>query len=55
MEAIRLSDKILLLEANPGHIIKEFNCVYDLERRDDTFVYNETAKILNNQTTHTYL
>lgn len=46
MEAIRLSDKILLLEADPGHIVKEF--VYELpqKERDDKFVYNETAKIL---------
>ena len=50
MEAIRLSDKILLLEADPGHIIKEFN--YDLpqHKRDDKFVYNETAKILQDET-----
>ena len=50
MEAIRLSDKILLLEANLGHIIKEFT--YDLvqEERDDKFVYNETAKILQDET-----
>lgn len=50
MEAIRLSDKILLLEADPGHIIKEFT--YDLaqEKRDDKFVYNETAKILQDET-----
>ena len=46
MEAIRLSDEILLLKADPGHIVKKFS--YDLpqEQRDDTFVYNETAKIL---------
>lgn len=50
MEAIRLSDKILLLEADPGHIIKEFT--YDLEQaqRDDKFVYSETAKILQDET-----
>lgn len=50
MEAIRLSDKILLLEADPGNIIKEFT--YDLPQiqRDDEFVYNETAKILQDKT-----
>jgi len=50
MEAIRLSDKILLLEADPGHIIKEFT--YDLtqENRDDKFVYSQTAKILQDET-----
>ncbi len=49
MEAIRLSDKILLLEADPGHIVKEFD--YDLpqEKRDDKFVYEETAKILQDE------
>jgi len=49
MEAIRLSDKILLLEADPGHIVKEFD--YDLpqEKRDDKFVYVETAKILQDE------
>ena len=49
MEAIRLSDKILLLEADPGHIVKEF--VYELpqKERDDKFVYNETAKILQDE------
>lgn len=50
MEAIRLSDKILLLEADPGHIIKEFVYQLDQKERDDSFVYNETAKILQNET-----
>ena len=46
MEAIRLSDEILLLEADPGHIVKKFQ--YDLpqKERDDKFVYAQTAKIL---------
>ena len=50
MEAIRLSDKILLLESDPGHIVKEFD--YDLaqKERDDKFVYEETAKILQDET-----
>ncbi len=49
MEAIRLSDKILLLEADPGHIVKEFD--YDLpqNQRDDKFVYEQTAKILQDE------
>lgn len=46
MEAIRLSDKILLLEADPGHIVKEFMYELPQKERDDKFVYNETAKIL---------
>jgi len=50
MEAIRLSDKILLLESDPGHIIKEF--IYNTAKtdRDDEYVYKETAKILQDKT-----
>ena len=50
MEAIRLSDKILLLEADPGHIVKEFEFDLDIQKRDDQFVYNQTAKILQDKT-----
>ncbi|MBL6969830.1 MAG: ATP-binding cassette domain-containing protein [Campylobacterales bacterium] len=49
MEAIRLSDKILLLEADPGHIVKEFDYNLPQEKRDDKFVYEETAKILQDE------
>ena len=55
MEAIRLSDEILLLEADPGHIVKKFQ--YDLPQneRDDKFVYTQTAKILQDETIiHTF-
>lgn len=55
MEAIRLSDEILLLEADPGHIVKKFT--YDLpqKERDDKFVYEQTAKILQDETIiHTF-
>jgi NitT/TauT family transport system ATP-binding protein len=46
MEAIRLSDEILLLKADPGHIVKKFS--YELSQidRDDKYVYGESAKIL---------
>jgi len=46
MEAIRLSDEILLLKADPGEIVKKFS--YDLPqvKRDDKYVYGESAKIL---------
>jgi len=50
MEAIRLSDKILLLEADPGHIVKEFTYTLPQKQRDDKFVYEETAKILQDET-----
>ena len=49
MEAIRLSDKILLLEADPGHIIKEFDYNLPQKQRDDKFVYEETAKVLQDE------
>ncbi|MDA7848118.1 ATP-binding cassette domain-containing protein [Sulfurospirillum sp.] len=49
MEAIRLSDEILLLKANPGRIVKKFK--YDLPQlqRDDKFVYTQSAKILQDE------
>ena len=46
MEAIRLSDEILLLKADPGHIVKKFNYSLPQHERDDKFVYGESAKIL---------
>ena len=49
MEAIRLSDEILLLEADPGHIVKKFSYELPQKERDDKFVYNETAKILQDE------
>ena len=50
MEAIRLSDKILLLKSDPGELIKEFKFTLPQSQRDDQFVYNETAKILQDET-----
>ncbi|MCK4441374.1 MAG: ATP-binding cassette domain-containing protein, partial [Sulfurovaceae bacterium] len=49
MEAIRLSDEILLLKADPGHIVKKFKYSLPQYKRDDKFVYNETAKILQDE------
>jgi len=46
MEAIRLSDEILLLKADPGHIVKKFQYEKPQNERDDTYVYGESAKIL---------
>ncbi len=46
MEAIRLSDEILLLKADPGHIVKKFAFERAQQERDDAYVYNESAKIL---------
>ena len=49
MEAIRLSDEMLLLKADPGHIVKKFT--YDKAQilRDDKYVYGESAKILQDE------
>ena len=49
MEAIRLSDEILLLKADPGHIVKRFSYGLPQNERDDKYVYNESAKILQNE------
>nr|WP_321268406.1 ATP-binding cassette domain-containing protein [uncultured Sulfurimonas sp.] len=46
MEAIRLSDEILLLKADPGHIVKKFSYELPQAQRDDKYVYGESAKIL---------
>lgn len=46
MEAIRLSDRILLLEPDPGRIVKTFTFDVPQSKRDDAYVYNETAKLL---------
>ncbi len=46
MEAIRLSDEILLLKSDPGHIVKKFSYDIPCKDRTDIFVYSESAKIL---------
>ncbi len=46
MEAIRLSDEILLLKTNPGHIVKKFSYELVQSERNDKYVYAESAKIL---------
>ncbi len=47
MEAIRLSDKILLLEPDPGRIVKTFRFDLPQAERTDTWVYAQTAQLLN--------
>jgi len=49
MEAIRLSDKILLLEPDPGGIVKEFTFDIPQKQRDDEWVYSQTAKLLSDR------
>ncbi|WP_292655375.1 ABC transporter ATP-binding protein [Nitratifractor sp.] len=46
MEAIRLSDKILLLEPDPGRIVKTYTFDRPQPERTDEWVYAETAKLL---------
>ena len=48
MEAIRLSDEILLLQT--GNIVKKFKYELSQRQRDDKFVYAQTAKILQDKT-----
>lgn len=50
MEAIRLSDEILLLKAEPvGHIVENFKIEKPRTQRDDIFVYEQTAKLLSHK------
>ena len=50
MEAIRLSDEILVLKAEPvGHIVKSFKMEMPRRNRDDAFVYEQTAKLLSDE------
>lgn len=50
MEAIRLSDEILVLKAQPvGHIVKSFKFDKPRALRDDSFVYEQTAKLLSDE------
>ncbi len=51
MEAIKLSNKVMLLKADPvGHIVETFSYDTPQNKRDDTFVYEQTAKLLSNKT-----
>jgi NitT/TauT family transport system ATP-binding protein len=49
MEAIRLSDKILLLAPDPGRIIKSFTFDVPQIQRDDAYIYGQTAKLLSDR------
>lgn len=46
MEAVRLSDHILLLAADPGRIVHRFSIDTPLPARDNEYVYTQTAKLL---------
>lgn len=47
MEAIRLSDKILLLKSDPGEILKSYKIDTPKEKRDDSFVFSKTKEFLD--------
>ena len=47
MEAIRLSDTILLLKSDPGEIIKAYHFNEPKALRDDAFVFAQTKILLN--------
>ncbi|MCW8894279.1 MAG: ATP-binding cassette domain-containing protein [Sulfurimonas sp.] len=49
MEAIRLSDEMLLLKADPGHIVKKFKFELIQNQRDDKYVYGKSAEILQDE------
>lgn len=47
MEAVKLSDKILVLKAQPvGHIIKTFNYTMPQSQRTERYIYEQTAQLL---------
>jgi NitT/TauT family transport system ATP-binding protein len=47
MEAIKLSDKILLLKSDPGQIVKSYVIKENRRKRDDAFVFEKTKEFLN--------
>ena len=46
MEAVRLSNHIIVLDVDPGRIVHTFTIDKPQHERDDTYVYAETAKLL---------
>lgn len=49
MEALRLSDRILLLQADPGRLVKTFDIEKPKFQRDDSYVYEMMAKLLKDE------
>lgn len=49
MEAIRLSDEVLLLKSDPGEIVKKFSYELSCDKRDDLYVYEQSANILKDK------
>ncbi|MFT3759647.1 ABC transporter ATP-binding protein [Thauera sp.] len=48
MEAVRLSDAILLMAPTPGRIVCRFELGLPAAQRDDAWVYRHTAELLQN-------
>lgn len=46
MEAVRLSDRIYLLAAEPGRIVSSYDIDQPLAKRENSFVYDQTARLL---------
>jgi NitT/TauT family transport system ATP-binding protein len=46
MEAVRLSDQLLVMAPDPGHIVARFALNRPALSRDDHFVYHHTAELL---------
>ncbi|MDO9266980.1 MAG: ATP-binding cassette domain-containing protein [Sulfurimonas sp.] len=49
MEAIRLSDEMLLLKSDPGYIVKKFRFDLAQNERNDRYVYGKSAEILQDE------
>ena len=48
MEAVRLSDTILVMAAEPGRIVHRFDLELPLGERLDDWVYQTTARFMKN-------
>ncbi|MFN3987736.1 MAG: ABC transporter ATP-binding protein [Rhodocyclaceae bacterium] len=46
MEALRLSDQLLVMAPDPGRIVRRFDVTPAASARDDDFVYRSTAQLL---------
>lgn len=49
MEALKLSDKILVLQSDPGKIVKTYELTEDKFKRDDAYVYKMMANMLEDE------
>lgn len=48
MEAVRLSDTILVMAAVPGRVVQRVMLDHPVQQRDESFVYQNTALLLEN-------